>query len=107
MRFHALACDYDGTLATDGRVPPAVITALEELKRSGRTLILVTGRTLDDGLPSFPGLGLFSRVVLENGAALYRPASNELRPLADRPPDAFVDQLKRRGVDPLHVGTAI
>jgi len=107
MRFHALACDYDGTLATDGRVPPAVVAALEELKRSGRTLILVTGRTLDDKLTSFPGLGLFSRVVLENGAALYRPATNELHPLARRPPDEFVDQLKRRGVEPLHVGTVI
>jgi hydroxymethylpyrimidine pyrophosphatase-like HAD family hydrolase len=45
MRFHALACDFDGTLASDGLVPAPVLEALEQLKRSGRTLLLVTGRT--------------------------------------------------------------
>jgi hypothetical protein len=47
-RYLALACDYDGTLATDGRVPPPVIEALQHLRRSGRRLLLVTGRELDD-----------------------------------------------------------
>lgn len=37
MRYHVLATDYDGTLATDERVPAEVIEALKSLKASGRT----------------------------------------------------------------------
>ncbi|MBV8881340.1 MAG: HAD hydrolase family protein, partial [Planctomycetaceae bacterium] len=107
MRFHALACDYDGTIATEGRVPDSVVAVLEELKRSGRKLILVTGRTLDESLAIFPAIRLFSRVVLENGAVLYRPSTGESKTLAHRPPKEFVEQLKRRGVSPLHVGNVI
>jgi len=40
MRYHALACDYDGTLASHGRVDAATIAALQQLRRSGRKLIL-------------------------------------------------------------------
>jgi len=32
MRYFALATDYDGTLAHDGVVSPATITALEQLR---------------------------------------------------------------------------
>lgn len=107
MRFHALACDYDGTIATDGRVPDDVVKALEELKKSGRTLLLVTGRTLDQALTRFPAIKMFARVVLENGAVLYRPATGELQPLARRPPREFIDRLRLRGLEPLHVGQVI
>ena len=44
----ALATDYDGTLAIDGRVDAPTIEALREVKGSGRKLILVTGRDLRD-----------------------------------------------------------
>ena len=46
MHYLALASDYDGTLATDGRVDNATIAALERLRDSGRRLLLVTGREL-------------------------------------------------------------
>jgi hydroxymethylpyrimidine pyrophosphatase-like HAD family hydrolase len=42
MRFLTLACDYDGTLASDGTVAPSTLGALERLRASGRRLILVT-----------------------------------------------------------------
>ncbi|MEA2641569.1 MAG: hypothetical protein QOF51_2963 [Chloroflexota bacterium] len=48
VRYLVLACDYDGTLATSGRVDEASIDALERLLASGRRLILVTGRELAD-----------------------------------------------------------
>src|SRR4029450_10624204 len=48
MRYHALACDYDGTLAHNGRVNDETMAALERLRGSGRQLIMVTGRELDD-----------------------------------------------------------
>jgi HAD superfamily hydrolase (TIGR01484 family) len=44
MRYFVLATDYDGTLATDGRVHDETLTALKHLRASGRKLILVTGR---------------------------------------------------------------
>ncbi len=32
MRYLVLACDYDGTLATQGKVDDATIAALEQLR---------------------------------------------------------------------------
>jgi HAD superfamily hydrolase (TIGR01484 family) len=48
MRYHALACDYDGTIAHEGRVDDETIAALGRLRDTGRRLILVTGRELQD-----------------------------------------------------------
>ncbi len=107
MRYLALACDYDGTLASDGRVDEATLAALERLRQSGRRLILVTGRHLEDLLEVFPQVNLFERAVVENGALLYRPATHEEKALGDRPPEEFVKALQERGVDPLAVGRVI
>src|SRR5437667_3808166 len=107
MRYHALACDYDGTIARDGEVSEDTILALQEVGKSGRKLILVTGRELDDLIKVFPRIDLFDRVVAENGALLYRPATGEARPLAQRPPDEFWQQLIKRGADRVSVGRVI
>src|SRR2546425_4733559 len=107
MRYHALACDYDGTIAWDGAVSENTVLALEELRKSGRKVILVTGRELDDLVKVFPRLDLFDRVVAENGALLYRPATREERPLAERPPDEFWQQLIKRGAERVSVGRVI
>src|SRR5947207_10311256 len=107
MRYHALACDYDGTIAWDGSVGETTIQALQEVRKSGRKLILVTGRELDDLIKVFPRLDLFDRVVVENGALLYRPATREERPLAERPPDEFWQQLIKRGAERVSVGRVI
>ena len=48
MRYLALACDYDGTLASDGQVSDRTLAALQRFIASGRKLILVTGRELED-----------------------------------------------------------
>ncbi|HYR44910.1 MAG TPA: HAD family hydrolase [Terriglobia bacterium] len=107
MRYHALACDYDGTIAWDGAVSENTVLALEGLRKSGRKLILVTGRELDDLIKVFPRLDLFDRVVAENGALLYRPATRQERPLAERPPDEFWQQLIKRGAERVSVGRVI
>jgi HAD superfamily hydrolase (TIGR01484 family) len=107
VRYLVLACDYDGTLATHGRVDDATLAALERLLASGRKLILVTGRELDDLLSIFPPMHLFEWVVAENGALLYRPGSKEEKLLAPRPPEKFVQMLREQGVQPLSVGRAI
>ncbi|MFF5205774.1 HAD family hydrolase [Streptosporangium sp. NPDC000396] len=107
MRYRALACDYDGTLATGGRVGDDTVAALERLARSGRRLILVTGRELDGLMRVFPRLDLFDRVIAENGAVLYRPGERTSSPLAEPPPAAFAERLRELGVDPLSTGSVI
>jgi hydroxymethylpyrimidine pyrophosphatase-like HAD family hydrolase len=107
MRYLALACDYDGTLALRGRVDEPTLAALENVLASGRKLILVTGRELEELLGIFPPINLFAAVVAENGALLYKPGSREEKVLAERPPEAFVRELRRRGVGPISVGRVI
>ncbi|MBV9301460.1 MAG: HAD-IIB family hydrolase [Acidobacteriaceae bacterium] len=107
MRYVVLACDYDGTLATDGRVEGETVRALERLAHSGRKLILVTGRELPDLESVFSRLDLFERVVAENGALLYNPATREKRTLAPRPPERFMDDLRKRGISNMSAGEVI
>ena len=107
MRYHALACDYDGTLATHGAVDECTLEALNRSRSSGRKLILVTGRELEDLGRVFPHLDYFDRVVAENGALLYRPASGEEVLLAEPPPAKFIAGLKERNVSPMSVGRVI
>jgi len=107
MRYFCLTCDYDGTIARDGRVPPSTVEALKRVSASGRKLVLATGRELADLLAAFPDISLFDRVVAENGALLYRPVTREQRLLADPPPREFVKELLRRGIDPVSVGQCI
>ena len=105
--FKALATDYDGTVAHDGVVDDATIAALQRLKHAGRKLVMVTGRELPDLLRVCPRLDLFDRVVAENGALLYTPATREERPLGPPPPDAFVAALRAQDMAPLSVGRVI
>lgn len=107
MRYLALATDYDGTLALNGRVDATTVAALESLRASGRKLLMVTGRELDELLAIFPEVHLFDWVVAENGALLYQPATKLEKPLAERPPPKFIDELKRRGVGPISEGRVI
>lgn len=106
MRYTAIALDYDGTIAKDGKVPPHVLDGLKRLRASGRKLVLVTGRELDELLGIFPEIGVFDLVIAENGALLYRPRSGERKGLGEAPPAALIDTLKASGI-PLAVGHTI
>jgi len=107
LYFFALAADYDGTIAQDGAVDEATFDALNRLKASGRRLILVTGRELEDLRRAFPGHLLFDRIVAENGAVIYDPATRQERLLAPPPPAHFIEALKQRNIKPLFVGRCI
>lgn len=106
MRYTAIALDYDGTIAHDGVVPPHVIDGLTRLKESGRKLLLVTGRELEELLGIFPEIGIFDRVVAENGALMYRPQDGSRKELGEPPPEEFVACLRATGM-PLAVGHTI
>ena len=107
MRYLTLACDYDGTLASDGTVPPSTLAAIEMLAASGRKPILATGRVLDDLLEIFPENAIFERIVSDNGGVLYCPATGEVRTLVDPPPPEFIRALRRANIEPLAIGRAM
>jgi hydroxymethylpyrimidine pyrophosphatase-like HAD family hydrolase len=70
--FHAVALDYDGTLADDEVVGEDVRAALRDARGEGRRLVLVTGRIIDELSRVFPEADeLFDLVVAENGAVLH------------------------------------
>ena len=106
MRYTAVALDFDGTIAHDSAVPPHVIDGLRRLKDTGRKVILVTGRELPELLAIFKPIEIFDRVVAENGALLYRPATDERIPLGEAPPERLLELLRERGV-PISVGACI
>ncbi len=107
MRYLSLCCDYDGTLAHHGTVDAVTIAALERVIESGRRLVLVTGRRLEDLQRVLPRLDLFERVVAENGALLYAPAAREEKRLAVPPSEPLLRALRAHNVTPLAVGHAI
>jgi hydroxymethylpyrimidine pyrophosphatase-like HAD family hydrolase len=107
MLYHALAVDYDGTLATDGVVDEHTVEALRRLRESGRRVVLVTGRIIEQLLRIFPQVGLCNLVVADNGAVLYDPETDDVTKLADPPPQEFVEALARRGVPRIEIGDVI
>lgn len=107
MRYLALACDYDGTLATRGRVTDSTYAALERCRASGRRLLMVTGREMGPLREVCPRLDLFDLIVAENGALLAEPSTGRERPLAVPPPAKFVKMLRDLGVAPLSVGRVV
>jgi hydroxymethylpyrimidine pyrophosphatase-like HAD family hydrolase len=100
MLARALALDFDGTIAVDGRIEAEVLAAVGEARGSGLVVILATGRRLDDLQALLVDLTIFDAVVAENGAIVYIPESGRCTVETPGPPDDFVEALRRRG---LHV----
>ena len=107
MRWRALASDYDGTLATHGIVDEPTVQAVHRLRNLGVPVLLVTGREMTD-LRRLPlDLKMFDLIVAENGGELFNPYDGETVLLGGGPPEGFVDQLHKRGVGPISVGTCV
>ncbi len=106
MIFKALACDYDGTLASNNRIGEEAIVALDRAREAGLRLVLVTGRTFFDLLRVCERLDLFDAVVAENGGVLYFPPTGMIRDKAPPPPPRLLAELDRRGI-PFQVGRVI
>lgn len=106
MRYLALATDYDETIAFDGHVDEPTVEALRRAKAAGLRLVMVTGRELTDLCNTFEHSGLFERIVAENGAVIYDPATQSVESISSAPPPALVETLERQLV-PLSVGHTI
>jgi hydroxymethylpyrimidine pyrophosphatase-like HAD family hydrolase len=107
MQYLALASDYDGTLAHDGHVSIESVEAISRLRATGRKFILVTGRELPELQSVFPRFDLCDVIVAENGALLYWPAEKCEQVLGEPPPEAFISEIVRRGVQPFSLGRVI
>jgi hydroxymethylpyrimidine pyrophosphatase-like HAD family hydrolase len=106
VRYRALATDLDGTIAHDGVVDARTVEALERARAAGLHVLLVTGRELPDLFDTFDHVRVFDRIVAENGALLYNPATGHIRQLSPEPPAALVERLMREGV-PFSTGASI
>ena len=106
LKLSLLALDYDGTIARDGRLDRGVREALGEARARGVLVVLVTGRILADLQRLLDTTLVFDAIVAENGALLHLPASGRTTRLAPPPPQAFLDELGRRGV-PFLVGDTV
>jgi hydroxymethylpyrimidine pyrophosphatase-like HAD family hydrolase len=107
MRHRVLACDYDGTLATEGVCSPATIGSLQRVAEAGMRLILVTGRTREELEDVFDAGDLFAAIVVENGAVVIDVASGGETLLAPRLPRGLAEELARTGVNPLVIGRVL
>lgn len=106
MIFRALACDYDGTVASGDRIGAEALAALGRAREAGLRLILVTGRTFFELIRVCEQLDLFDGVVAENGGVLYFPAAGMIRDQAPPPPPRLLAELDRRGIS-FQVGRVI
>jgi hypothetical protein len=105
MYRRILAFDFDGTLAEEGVVPPALQQTLKQLHVAGCSLFLVTGRRFKS--MSLGDLqAVFSGIVWENGAVLsYGPEEKTYMPFGYVSPD-LIKALEEAGVV-LEYGLAI
>lgn len=97
MKLGALALDYDGTIATDGRLDPEVRAALGEARARGVAVVVATGRILDDLRRLNADLSWADALVAENGAVLAL-RGGFTRLLGREPPAALLRALEREAI---------
>jgi hydroxymethylpyrimidine pyrophosphatase-like HAD family hydrolase len=96
--FKALACDFDGTLASEDRIGESARSALRQAQEAGIRLILVTGRTFFELTRVCDCLDRFDAVVAENGGVLYFPEHAMIRDQGPAPSPRLLAELDRRGI---------
>lgn len=107
MRHRVLACDFDGTLATEGVCSDQTVEALERVAAAGIRLVLVTGRTREELADVFDPGTLFEAIIVENGAVVIDVATGKEELLAPRIPSRLVAEFERTGVTPLVIGRVL
>ena len=106
MYCKAIACDFDGTGATDGHPAPEVYAALAAARAQGIVTLLVTGRVLEEVQRACEDLLPFDAIVAENGAVIHLCSFDRSIQIGDPPPEHFLGELRAQGV-PFHTGAVI
>jgi hydroxymethylpyrimidine pyrophosphatase-like HAD family hydrolase len=98
VKLSVIALDYDGTIARSDVLDPSVREAIAAARTRGITVLLVTGRTLDELQRVAGDLHFVDGVIVENGAVVHFPDSARTSRLAPLVPEALVSELQRRGI---------
>ena len=98
MRLAVIALDYDGTIARNDVIDPAVRAAIAAARARGIVVLLATGRILADLQRVAGGLHFVDGVVAENGAVLHLPASGRTSLLAPPVEPRLLAELRQRGI---------
>ena len=106
MKLSVIALDYDGTIARDDAVEPAVRHAIAAARANGIVVLLVTGKILHDLRRAAGDLHFVDGVIAENGAVLYFPDSGHTSVLAPKMAGEFIAELGRRGI-PVSAGECL
>jgi hydroxymethylpyrimidine pyrophosphatase-like HAD family hydrolase len=106
MYCRVIACDFDGTGASNGRMAPEVSGALEAARTHGIVTLLVTGRVLEDLQAVCGDLSPFDAIVAENGAVIWLCGLERMIQVGTPPPEHFLGELRARGV-PFHTGSVV
>ena len=95
--FQVVAVDLDGTLTSGGQVSAQALDAIDQVRRNGLVVVLVTGRIGAELEVEFPQIaGHVDALVLENGAVAV--IGGTTRALAAPVDEALDDALADRGV---------
>ncbi len=98
MLLRVIALDYDGTIAEEGVLHPAIREAIAEVRDSGLFVVIVTGRILRELRRVAGDLSFVDGVVAENGAVIL--LSNGHRRLLGPPPfPVLLRELSDRGIE--------
>ena len=106
MKVSVFALDYDGTITRDDRLNPSMVDAIADARRRGITVMLVTGRRLDDLRRVAGDLRVVDGVVAENGALVHFPDGGLTTTLAPPIPSAFVARLQKDDI-PFQAGQCL
>jgi hydroxymethylpyrimidine pyrophosphatase-like HAD family hydrolase len=106
VKLAAVALDYDGTITMGDRPDESVREAIAALRTNGVLVLLVTGRILSDLTRVAGDLHFVDGIVAENGAVVSFPETGYTSMLAPQIPDAFLQELGRRGI-PFHAGQCL
>lgn len=98
MRLRVIATDYDGTIAEDGFVAPAVYEAIRKARSRGVLVVIVTGRILSELRDVAGCLDFVDGVVAENGAVVALP-NGHVTLLGRSPPLSLITKLTERGIE--------
>lgn len=98
MKLSVLALDYDGTIARGDVLEPSVLNAIAAARARGITVLLVTGRILDELRRAAGDLHFVDGVIAENGGVIHFPASGRTTALAPAVPETFVAELRQRNL---------
>ena len=105
MNCRVIACDFDGTSATNGHPAPELYAVLAEARARGILTLLATGRVLEE-VQRLCETAPLDVIVAENGAIVYLSGVGRIIQLGSLPPERFLDELRATGV-PFHTGAVI